>query len=82
VTSCKVADEVEMVADSGSDAEGLLHKPIWFVTITVRTICSVDVSVCHLAVWMLTWRVETVAASLSLHLSICEKAARDSAGAP
>ena len=71
-----------MVANCGSDAEGLLHKPIWFVAIAIRTICRISVSVGHLAVWMLTWRVETVAASLPFHLAICEEAAGHSAGAP
>jgi len=82
MTSCKVTDEMKMVANGSSDAEGLLHKPIWFVAITIRTVCRINISVRHLAVWMLTWRVETVAASLSLHFSICEKTAGHSAGAP
>lgn len=65
----------------GGDREGLLHKPVWFVPIAVRSsIRIVLITPGHtIAVRVL---VEVVTAAFALHLAVGEKAARDPTGAP
>jgi hypothetical protein len=81
-----VADEVEVLAAGGCDAERLLHKTVRFVAVpiwafTIRIACRRTLG--RLAARPLDERwCRCGASSLALHLSICQEAAGYSARAP
>jgi hypothetical protein len=84
-----VGDEVEMLAGRGGDAERLLHQAVLLVAVPVGPVALhlLVLIAAPSAVWSLagpsTRRVgELAAATLALHLSICEKASGHSAGTP
>jgi hypothetical protein len=82
-----VGDKVEVLASRGGDAERLLHQTVLLVAVPIRTVAV------HLLVLVAAPSavrrlacppsvVELAAATLALHLSVGEEAARHPAGAP
>ena len=86
-----VADQMEMLASRGGDAERLLHQPVRLVSVPVRSITIhllILVASSSTAVRGLAshppgrWWDKLAPSSLALHLSIREKAAGNPACAP
>lgn len=71
---------MEVLAVSSRDRERLLHKPIRFVAITIRS--TVGISVIALYAVSIGVLVESTAAAFALHLTIGKETAGDSAGTP
>lgn len=87
--TCEIADEVQIGALSCGDAEGLLDESIGFVTVAVRSIGGrsevggrIEGSAARHDGSGGRGAGEVATTSLALHLSICQEAAGDPAGAP
>lgn len=68
-----------MLTDRGADAERLLHEAVRLVTVAIRAVITFRALSLDSG---RTWSTPAGTTTLSFHLSICQKAARDAAGAP
>lgn len=75
---------MQMLLLGGGDAEGLLHKTIGLVAVTFRLAVIVVLVATTARIRCLASPPPSAKTTspLALHLSVCEKATRDSARAP
>ena len=85
-----VADQMEVLAGRGSNAERLLHQSIWLVSVSVRSL-SIHILILVTAsstigrfpsnssCW---WWNELASSSLALHLSVSQETTGNSACTP
>jgi hypothetical protein len=75
----EVADEMQVLAVGGGDAERLLDQTVGLVAVAVRAIIG---AVVVFGGRRLGSGAEGAATALALHLAVCEEAARHATGAP
>lgn len=75
----KVADEMQVLASGGGDAERLLDQAIRLVAVTIRTIIR---SIVFFGSRRLGSSAEGASAALAFHLAVCEETARYTTRAP
>jgi len=75
---------MQVLAVVRGDGEGLLHKPVWLISVAVRPTVGVILLLRLSVLDAITVGVllEAAATTLALHFAICKKASRNSACAP